>query len=255
MAQGVANLATPLFGGFCATGTIARTMTNIRSGARTPMAGIIHALCLLAIMLVAAPLASHVPLATLAAVLLYVAYHMGEWHEFGRLRQFSNYYRVVLLTTFILTVTVDLTVAVQAGLVLACLFFIARISELTRVEPIASPVDGVEAYRVSGSLFFGAVTKMDGLLDPRRSQPRVMILDLAGLLNLDNTGLEALESLHRLLAKRGAALVLSGLREQPGWLVSQSGLSGELGAGNVVTTLEEAWVRARDMERVGKQAA
>ena len=138
MAQGIANIASPLFGGFCATGTIARTMTNVRSGAKTPVAGIVHAAVLLAIVLVAAPLARHIPLATLAAVLLYVAYYMGEWHEFVRLRQFSNYYRVVLLTTFVLTVVIDLTVAVQVGLVLACLLFIARISGLTRVEPIRS---------------------------------------------------------------------------------------------------------------------
>ncbi|HWM45217.1 MAG TPA: SulP family inorganic anion transporter, partial [Burkholderiales bacterium] len=255
MAQGVANIVAPLFGGFCATGTIARTMTNVRSGAKTPVAGIVHALCLLAIVLVAAPLATHIPLATLAAVLLYVAYYMGEWHEFVRLRQFSNYYRVVMLTTFTLTVVIDLTVAVQVGLVLACLFFIARVSGLTRVEPIreleesSAGVDArhVEAFRISGSLFFGAVSKMDGLLDPKRRLPRVMILDLSQLLNMDNTGLETIETLHRNLSKRGATLILCGLQAQPKWLVAQSGLGAALGADNVVATLSDAWRRAREL--------
>jgi SulP family sulfate permease len=246
MAQGIANIASPLFGGFCATGTIARTMTNVRSGARTPVAGMVHAACLLVIVLVAAPLATHIPLATLAAVLLYVAYHMGEWHEFARLRHFSNYYRVVLLTTFILTVVIDLTVAVQAGLVLACLFFIARMSGLTRVEPIPSSTQDIEAYRISGSLFFGAVGKMDGLLDPKRVQPRVMILDLAPLLNMDNTGLEAIETLHGMLRKRGSVLILCGLQEQPRWLAVQSGLATDLGSENVVPTLADAFRRAKE---------
>jgi SulP family sulfate permease len=253
MAQGIANIAAPLLGGFCATGTIARTMTNVRSGAKTPIAGMVHAASLLAIMLAAAPLAAHVPLATLAAVLLYVAYYMGEWHEFARLRRFSNYYRVVVLTTFVLTVVVDLTVAVQVGLVLACLFFIARISGLTRVEPIrekeekAAEVDvrQVEAFRISGSLFFGAVSKMDGLLDPKRALPRVMILDLMQLLNMDNTGLETLETLHGMLDKRGGVLILCGLQEQPKWLVSQSGLAVAIGAENILSTLADAWRRAR----------
>lgn len=255
MAQGIANIATPLFGGFCATGTIARTMTNVRSGARTPVAGIIHAACLLAVMLVAAPLARHIPLATLAAVLLYVAFHMGEWHEFARLRQFSNYYRVVLLTTFVLTVVIDLTVAVQAGLVLACLFFIARVSGLTRVDPIAAPLPGVEGYRIAGSLFFGAVSKLDALLDPKRPVPRVTVLDFSSLLSIDNTGLEALESLHRMLERRGGALILCALQEQPGWLVSQSGFAQALGTVNVVPTLEDAWRRARELEALHQHAA
>jgi SulP family sulfate permease len=255
MAQGIANIASPLLGGFCATGTIARTMTNVRSGARTPVAGMVHAAALLAIVLVAAPLAQHIPLAALAAVLLYVAYYMGEWHEFARLKRFSNYYRLILLSTFFLTVVVDLTVAVQVGLMLACLFFIARISGLTRVEPIAeleeraAGVDAgnVEAFRISGSLFFGAVSKMDGLLDPKRAMPRVMILDLAQLINMDTTGLETLETLHGMLRKRGAVLVLCGLQEQPRQLAARSGFAAALGAENIVPTLADAWRRAREL--------
>ena len=255
MAQGVANIASPLFGGFCATGTIARTMANVRSGARTPVAGIVHAACLLAVVLLAAPLAAHIPLAVLAAVLLYVAWHMGEWREFARLRQFSNYYRLILLSTFFLTVVVDLTVAVQVGLVLACLFFIARVSGLTRVDAVpeqeiaAAGADprAVEAFRVSGSLFFGAVSKLDELLDPQRTPRRTLILDLSQLLNMDTSGLEALETLHRLLHKRGATLVLCGLSEQPLGLVERAGLLEAFGAGNIVPALADAWRRAREI--------
>jgi SulP family sulfate permease len=255
MAQGIANIAAPLFGGFCATGTIARTMTNVRSGARTPVAGIVHAAALLVVVLLAAPLADHIPLATLAAVLLYVAYYMGEWHEFARLWQFSNYYRLILLSTFLLTVVVDLTVAVQVGLVLACLFYIARISSLTRVEPIAEVEESVagvnarevEAFRIFGSLFFGAISKMDGLLDPRRRTPRVTLLDLGQLLNMDTTGLEALETLHGMLEKRGGHLILCAVQPQPKGLLARSGLLAELGAGNVVPTLADGWRRAREL--------
>ena len=247
MAQGIANIAAPLLGGFCATGTIARTMTNVRSGGQTPVAGMVHAACLLAVVLAAAPLAKHIPLATLAAILIYVAYYMGEWHEFARLRQFSNYYRLILLSTFILTVVVDLTVAVQVGLVLACLFFIARISGLTRVDALESRQPGVEAYRISGSLFFGAVSKMDGLLDPRRPLPRVLMLDLSQLLNMDTTGLETIETLHGMLQKRGGLLVLAGVQDQPRGLLLRSGLLAKLGDVNVVATLADAWRRTREV--------
>src|SRR5687767_14434345 len=247
MAQGIANIAAPLFGGFCATGTIARTMTNVRSGARTPVAGIVHAACLLVIMLAGAPLARHIPLATLAAILIYVAYHMGEWHEFARLRQFSNYYRAILLTTFVLTVVVDLTVAVQAGLVLACLFYITRISGLTRVEQLEVVEAGVETHRISGSLFFGTVSKMDALLDPKRPLPRVIILDLEPLLNMDSSGVEALQTLQHMLQKRGGALILCGMREQPMSLAVRSGFAAAVGAANIVPTLGDAWRRAREL--------
>jgi SulP family sulfate permease len=136
MAQGLANIASPLFGGMPATGTIARTVTNIRSGGNSPVAGIIHALVLLIIMLVAAPLAFHIPLAVLSAVLMFVAYNMGEWREFPKLKQYTTVYRVIMLATFLLTVIVDLTVAVQVGLVLAGVFFIYRVSTLTEFIPV-----------------------------------------------------------------------------------------------------------------------
>ena len=246
MGQGVANFVAPLFGGFCVTGTIARTVTNIRSGARSPVAGIVHAVVLLLIVLVAAPLAQDIPLATLSAILLFVAWNMGEWHEFGRLRQFSMNYRVILLATFLLTVILDLTVAVEVGLVLACLFFVTRISSLTRIEPIDEteaerrglPVASVEAYRVVGSLFFGAVSKLEGLLDPKRRIPALTVLEMSGLLNIDTTGLDALESLEALLARRGGRLVLCGLQAQPASLIRRSGFAGRLGEGGIQPDLD-----------------
>jgi SulP family sulfate permease len=250
MAQGVANIAAPLLGGFCATGTIARTMTNVRSGARTPVAGIVHAAALLSVVLVAAPLAGDIPLAALAAILMYVAFYMGEWREFARLRQFSNYYRVILLSTFFLTVVVDLTVAVQVGLVRACLFFVARVSRLTRIERLAAPgegFEGVEAYRLSGSLFFGTASRFDDLLDPRRPAPRVLILELENLLNMDTTGQESLEALRRSLERRGAVLVVAGMREQPANLARRSGFAAEIGGENLVGDLDAAWRRAREV--------
>ncbi len=256
MGQGIANFMAPLFGGFCATGTIARTVTNIRSGARTPIAGVIHALTLLVIILVAAPLAQGIPLATLAAILLFVAYNMGEWHEFARLKRFSVNYRAILITTFALTVVIDLTVAIEVGLLLACLFFITRVSSLTRIEPITELEEAeagadrslVEAFRVSGSLFFGSVTKMEGLLDPKRDQPRVMIMDMTQLLNLDTTGLEALEALHDTLKKRGSTLILCCARHaQPRSLIERSGFVAQLEEKNLCETLNQGFRRAEEL--------
>jgi SulP family sulfate permease len=170
IAQGVANLVTPLFGGIAATGTIARTMTNVRSGARSPVAGIIHAITLLAIVLVLAPLAQNIPMASLAAILLFVAWNMGDWSAFGKLGKFSISYRTIMLATFVLTVIFDITVAIEVGLVLASLFFIHRISSLTRIEPIRLPADiatlpdgtRTEAWRLFGSLFSARSTSSRG---------------------------------------------------------------------------------------------
>lgn len=247
MAQGVANFAAPLFGGFCVTGTIARTVTSIRSGASSPIAGVIHAVVLLLIVLVAAPLAHDIPLATLAAILLFVAWNMGEWHEFARLRQFSVNYRVILLATFLLTVVLDLTVAVEVGLVLACLFFVTRISSLTRIEPVEEmelariglQPGKVDAYRVIGSLFFGAVSKLEGLLDPKRRTAPLTVLDLSGLLNMDTTGLDALQSLQTMITRRGGRLVLCGLQAQPASLVQRSGFAERLGEEGILPDLGE----------------
>ncbi len=252
MAQGIANFVTPLFGGIPATGTIARTVTNVKSGAASPIAGIIHALTLLAILLIAAPLAAHIPLAVLAAILMLVAWNMGEWHEFARLKNFPVTYRTILLATFFLTVIFDITVAVEVGLILASLFFIYRISQITRIEsiPLASAEAGrgVEAYRLFGSLFFGAVSKLEAINDPSRfagaGAPRVIVFDLTLLISLDTTGIDALDTLRRQLATQGGTLILAGPHEQPSSMLARSGFIERLGADNVVPDMPAALSRA-----------
>jgi SulP family sulfate permease len=253
VAQGAANFIAPLFGGIAVTGTIARTVTNIRSGARTPIAGIVHSLALLVFMLVLAPMAQHIPMAVLAAILLFVAWNMGEWHAFGRLRLFSYSYRVVMLATFLLTVVFDLTVAVQVGLVLASLMFIYRISSLTRIEKLRLPADlallpsgrTAGAWRVFGSLFFGSVGKIEALLNPAEPLPDIMILEMHQVINLDTTGLDALKGLHRHLERRGGRLMLAELNEQPMSLLKRSGALEALGPENVFSRLDEAYARIR----------
>ncbi|MFV8825601.1 SulP family inorganic anion transporter [Thauera sp. WH-2] len=260
MAQGIANVAAPLFGGFAATGAIARTATNIRTGGRTPVAGIIHAGVLLAIVLALAPAASHIPLATLSAIVVIVSINMGEWHAFAprELARYSLQYRTILLGTFFITVVFDLTLAVEIGMVLASLFFMYRMSDLTRIERITLPeLDGAEtqlradgtprvlAYKLSGSLFFGAANKLENLLLMQDGHPDVVILDMDRVLNLDTTGLDILQTLHRNLQKRGAQLILCQLGSQPGSIVFRSGFLDRLGDDNITATLEEAVARAR----------
>ena len=258
IAQGMANLAAPLFGGFAATGAIARTTTNVKTGGRTPIAGILHALVLLTIVLVAAPLAAYVPLATLSAIVMVVAINMGEWHEFAELRRYSNNYRVILLSTFFVTVLFDLTIAVELGMVLACLFFIYRMSELTRIERMPLDEEALEprfiypdgtmrvaAWHLYGSLFFGAVNKLEELLAPKAGHPEVVILDMTRLVQLDTTGLEGLENLRDKLQKRGCTLIMCGLNSQPGSLLRRSGFLEHVGESNVAPDIAQALERAR----------
>ena len=242
MAQGVANFVVPLFGGIPATGTIARTVTNVRAGAASPVAGIVHAATLLAIVLLAAPLALHVPLAALAGILMFVAWNMGEWREFARLRHFSVPYRTILLGTFVLTVVFDLTVAVEVGLVLACVFFIYRMSTLFSVMASAA-VDtppGVTVLELYGSLFFGAVGKVETVPALLAADTRIAVLDMHRLISLDTSGIDALEQLHRTLQRRGVVLRLARINPQPLSLMQRSGFAERLGAGHIVATLAEA---------------
>lgn len=233
MAQGVANLVVPFFGGMPATGTIARTVTNIRSGATSPVAGIVHAATLAAVVLIAAPLAQHIPLAVLAGVLLFVAWNMGEWREFGRLKHFTNHYRLMMVSTFLVTIVFDLTVAVELGLVLACVLFVRRQSALFQVErTAASGVDRLD-YRLYGSLFFGAAAKMDPIVAEVEQAPAGtrVVLDAHQLISLDTTGLDALEQLLKAVEKRGGRLEITGLNEQPRSLIERSGFAQRLHGG------------------------
>jgi len=248
MAQGVANMVAPFFGGIPATGTIARTVTNVRAGATSPVAGIVHAATLLAIVIAAAPLAASVPLAALAGILLFVAWNMGEWHEFSltRLRQFSPEHRLKLIGTFLLTVVFDLTVAVEAGLIVACIAFIYRMSTLFRIEPLIEPgvqLDadpGTRVYRLYGSLFFGAVGKLELLADELEQSIRTVVLEMHQLVSMDSSGLDALLQLHRALERRSTRLVLCALNEQPLQLLRQSGFDAVIGDANILPDLPSA---------------
>jgi sulfate permease, SulP family len=243
MAQGVANMVSPLFGGMPATGTIARTVTNVRAGGRTPVAGMVHAFALLAIVLVAAPLAVHVPLPALAGILLFVAWNMGEWREFARARRFSNQYRTILVGTFALTVVFDLTVAVEVGLVLACVFFIYRMSTLFRVQPFDAGAlpDGVVSFELFGSLFFGAVSKIEALEHQIAPGTRAVVLEMHRLISMDTSGLDALAHLQRALKKQGIGLVLANVNEQPLSLMRRAGFADEIGEESIVPTVAAAF--------------
>jgi len=234
MAQGIANIVTPFFGGMPATGTIARTVTNIRSGGSSPIAGIVHAVTLMVVVLLAAPLARHVPLAVLAGILVFVGLNMGEWREFtpGQLRHFSRHYRLLMLGTFFLTVVFDLTVAVQVGIVLACALFIRRMSGLFSVE-LETLQPPVLTYRIYGALFFGAAAKLDEAVNAAERSPRGMtvVLDATHLIYLDATGIDALRQLHRAVLARDGVLRIESLQPQPREVIERSGFAEELAAG------------------------
>jgi sulfate permease, SulP family len=224
MAQGVANFVIPFFGGMPATGTIARTVTNVRAGASSPVSGLVHALILVIVVLAAAPLAVHVPLAVLAGILLYVAWNMGEWRQFAHLRQASSHHSLIMMGTFLLTVIFDLTVALEVGLILACVLFARRMSTLFQVVEISRTPESAN-FQLYGSLFFGAVAKLDPILNIVESaaQGLVVRLDVQSLQSLDTSGLDVLEQLYRAIILRGGRLVLAGLNAQPKAVMERSG--------------------------------
>ena len=255
MAQGIANLVTPFFGGIPATGTIARTVTNARAGATSPVAGLVHAATLLVVVLAAAPLAAHIPLAALAGILLFVAWNMGEWHEFARLRHFSLPYRTILLGTFFLTVVFDLTVAIEVGLVLACAFFIYRMGTLFRVEALTAPEPKHVVVRsLYGALFFGAVGRLEALAEGLPEGTRVVVLEAHRLVALDTSGVDTLAQLHRTLERHNVALLLCDLNEQPRSLLERSGLLAALGVLALAPDLTTALQRADRLAATGDAA-
>ena len=229
MAQGVANFIVPFFGGMPATGTIARTVTNIRSGGTSPVAGVVHALTIAAVVLIAGPLAGLVPLSVLAGILQFVAWNMGDWREFGHLGKYSADYRVKLLGTFALTVIFDLTVAVQVGLAAACILFVRKMSSLFRVEQVRKDGALIE-FRLYGSLFFGAADKIDHVVLAVENGPTepVVVLDALHLVHLDTSGLDALRQLHKVVLLRGGTLHLENLQPQPREVVQRAGFAAEL---------------------------
>jgi SulP family sulfate permease len=263
VAQGIANIASPLLGGIPATGAIARTATNIRSGARTPMAGMVHALTLLVILLAAAPLARFVPLTTLAAVLFVVAYNMGEWREIGTILRLSKTDIAVWLTTFALTVLADLTVAVGVGMALAALLYIYRIAETTTVAQVTPEYleDGqahilqdkeipsnVTILRIHGPFLFGATEQLTDATRDLTQFGDVVILRLRNMTALDATGLHAIESFSDRLHRAGKTLLLCGARAQPSELLLRSDFLRHMGAENVLPHIQQALVRAHEIQ-------
>ena len=262
VAQGVANVVVPLFGGIPATGAIARTATNIRSGARTPVAGMIHALTLLVIVLVAAPLARFIPLATLAAVLLVVAYNMGEWGEIRPILRLSGADIAVWWATFLLTVMADLTVAVEVGMVLASLLYIYRISETTTVSTVTDEYiedgwlhilqdkhvpDYVTILRIHGPFLFGTTQKLIAATADLTPFAPIVVLRLRNMSALDATGLHAIESLADRLRDSGRTLLICGARDQPASLIERSKLYEHVGTDGSLPHIEAALARAREL--------
>jgi SulP family sulfate permease len=259
VAQGVANIFSPLFGGIPATGAIARTATNIRSGALTPISGIVHALTLLTILLVAAPLARFIPLATLAAVLFVVAWNMGEWREIGGVLRLAKADIAVWAVTFLLTVIADLTVAVGVGMALAALLYIYRITETSTVELVTEdylregqahilqdkeiPSD-VAILRIHGPFLFGTTQKLDDATADLRGFPAIVILRLRNMTALDATGLYALEVFAERLRESGRTLLLCGARNQPAQLLSRTDFVEEIGPENILPNVQAALARA-----------
>jgi len=271
VAQGIANVFSPMFGGLPATGAIARTATNIRSGAKTPVAGMIHALTLLAILLFASKLVSFVPMAVLAGILMVVSYNMGEWREIPSLLKLTKTDISVWLVTFALTVFADLTVAVQAGMILAALLFISRVAATTTVSQVTDDYveDGrvhilqdkdipyyATIFRIHGPFLFGATDKIDVVTENIHKLPPVVILRLRNMTALDATGLFALEEVARTLKKSGRELILCGAREQPLQLIQQTEFEELVGPENICDNVQEALGRAEEaferLQPVGK---
>jgi len=261
VAQGVANVVSPMFGGLPATGAIARTATNIRSGAQSPIAGIIHALTLLAILLFASNWVRYVPMAVLAGILMVVSYNMGEWREIPSLLKLTKTDISVWLVTFALTVFADLTVAVQAGMILAALLFISRVAATTTVSQVTDDYieDGrvhilqdkdipyyATIFRIHGPFLFGATDKIDVVTENMHKLPPVVILRLRNMTALDATGLFALEEVARRLKASGRALILCGAREQPLRLIQQTEFEELVGKENICENVQEALSRAEE---------
>ena len=261
-AQGIANIVSPLVGGLPATGAIARTATNIRSGARTPVSGMIHALTLLAVLLSAAPLARFIPMPVLAAILLMVAWNMGEWHEIPKLLRLTKTDVAVWAVTFGLTVFADLTIAVEVGMVLAALTFIRRVAvttDIARVTPdfveagrvhilqdkIIPPY--VSVFKIHGPFLFGAADKLTTITDHLDGLQPVVILRLRYMTAIDATGLRAFEDLSDRLRASGRTLVLCGAREQPAAVMKQAQFHDHVGDRNICPDIQTALRRASEI--------
>jgi SulP family sulfate permease len=266
IAQGVANIVAPIFGGMPATGAIARTATNVKNGGRTPVAGIVHALTLLLITLFFGKWAALIPLATLAAILVVVSYHMSEWRTFRSELTAPKSDVAVLLTTFALTVLVDLTVAIEVGMVLAAFLFMRRMAEVTNVSMVTRELadgaengeeedpnsvrrrdvpPGVEVFEISGPFFFGAAEQFKDTLNQVARKPKILIIRMRDVPAIDSTGLHVLHELARSCKRDGTLLLLSDVHAQPMFALVRSEMLAELGEENLFGNLDDALDRAR----------
>lgn len=265
IAQGAANIVVPLFGGIPVTGAIARTMTNINNGGRTPVAGIIHAFVLLLILLFLGPLTTHIPMACLAGVLIIVSYNMSEWRTFRSLLKNPKSEVAVLLTTFLLTVIFDLTIAIEIGLLIAMLFFMRRVAETTHVSVLTNEIDlskegeiyhedeklsipkGVEVYEIDGPFFFGIANKFDESMKVIGDKPCVRIIRMRKVPFIDSTGLHNLESLYRLSKAENIHIILSGVNEKVHNTLKQAGFADKVGDENICSNIHIALSKASEI--------
>ena len=266
IAQGAANIVAPLFGGIPATGAIARTATNIKNGGRTPIAGIVHSVVLLLIMLLLGQWATLIPMPALAAILIVVCYNMSEWRSFLKILKSPRSDIAVMLITFGLTVIVDLTAAIQVGVILSAMLFIKRMAEVSQTTPLTRDIkegeekeedeqgigkipDGVEIFEVYGSLFFGAVEQFTETIRSLERHTKVFILETRNLLAIDASGLRALEDLRNQLTKQGTRFIISGIHKQPLFAVTQAGLADQIGQENFAGTIAEALKKVSAQEQ------
>ena len=265
IAQGVANLITPLFGGIPATGAIARTMTNINNGGKTPVAGIIHAIVLLLILLFLMPLAQYIPMACLAGVLIVVSYNMSGWRTFKALLNNPKSDITVLLITFFLTIIFDLTVAIETGLVIACVLFMHRVMETTEISVIKDEIDpnqeldvtvheehliipnGVEVYEINGPYFFGMATKFEEVMAQIGDRPKVRIIRMRKVPFIDSTGIHNLENLCTISKKEKIEIVLSGVNKNVHKVLEKADFYSLLGEKNICSNINEAIIRAKEL--------
>ncbi|HXX99342.1 MAG TPA: SulP family inorganic anion transporter, partial [Candidatus Limnocylindrales bacterium] len=264
MAQGAANIFSPLFGGLPATGAIARTATNVRSGARTPIAGMIHAVTLLVVILFAAPLVKNLPLAALAGILFMVAYNMGDWAEIPEILKLTKADIVVWLLTMSLTVFADLTLAVEVGMILAAFTFIRKISQTTTVSKVTDDYieDGrahilqdkdipeyTAVFRIHGPFLFGVTDKIATITENLATLPPIVIVRLRNMTAIDATGIAALEELADILQKSGRSMLVCGARPQPEALMREAGFERHVGTENICQNIEEALKRAAQIQK------
>ena len=258
ISQGISNIASPVFGGIPATGAIARTMTNINNGGRSPIAGIVHAVVLLMILLFLMPLARYIPMACLAGVLLVVSYNMSGWRVFKGLLKNPKPDVIVLLLTFFLTVIFDLTVAIEVGLVIACVLFMKRVMETTEISVITDEIDpnkesdvemheehlsvpdGVEVYEINGPYFFGIATKFEEIMARLGDRPKIRIIRMRRVPFIDSTGIHNLTTFCEMSQKENIHLILSGVNTQVHAALEKAGFYDLLGKENICSNINEA---------------